>query len=72
MSSNGLLGRAAAVAARHSSYRVEGRDGAARAVVDLNLPSDWRSLEEFSGLLAGEKKAEYAVDGASISGKELF
>ncbi len=70
--SDGPLGRAAAVAARHDSYRVEGANGTARAAVDLDLPADWRTLDDFSGLLRGERGAEYAADGEELSGEELF
>src|SRR5215217_5564828 len=72
LSSDGPLGRAAAVAARHASYRVEGVNGTARAAVDLDLPADWRTLDDFSGLLRGEKGAEYSADGTTLSGDELF
>ncbi|MGF1470775.1 MAG: ATP-binding protein [Rubrobacteraceae bacterium] len=70
--SEGALGRAASVASRHPSYTVEGRNGTAVARVDLDLPSDWQPLDEFSGLLRGEREAEYAADGTAISGEELF
>ncbi|HSL00960.1 MAG TPA: AAA family ATPase [Rubrobacteraceae bacterium] len=72
LSSDGPLGRAAAVAARHDSYRVEGANGMARAAVDLDLPADWRILDDFSGMLRGEKGAEYATDGRQLAGDELF
>jgi transitional endoplasmic reticulum ATPase len=72
LSSDGPLGRAAAVAARHASYRVEGANGTARAAVDLDLPADWRIVDEFSGLLRGEKGAEYSADGSTLSGEEFF
>ncbi|MBA3790671.1 MAG: AAA family ATPase [Rubrobacter sp.] len=72
LSSGGAFGRAAAVAARHHSYRVEGTNGTARVLVDLDLPSDWRPLDEFSGLLRGEEEAGYIADGTPISGEELF
>jgi len=72
LGSEGTLGRAAATAARHPSYRVEGVNGTARASVDLDLPSDWRPLDELSGLLRGENEAEYTADGAPIPGEELF
>ncbi|HEY0127733.1 MAG TPA: AAA family ATPase, partial [Rubrobacteraceae bacterium] len=32
----------------------------------------WRLLDDFSGLLRGEGRAEYAADGAALSGEELF
>ena len=70
--SEGVLGRAASVASSHPSYQVEGRNGTARARVELELPADWRPLDEFSGLLRGEKEAEYAVDGLMVPGEELF
>src|SRR3712207_7987154 len=68
LSSDGPLGRAAAVAARHASYRVEGVNGMARAAVDLDLPADWRILDDFSGLLRGERGAEYSADETALSG----
>src|ERR687897_702657 len=72
LSTDGPLGRAAAVAAGHHSYRVEGVNGSARVWVELNLPDDWRVLDDFSGLLRGEERVEYAADGAALSGEELF
>src|ERR671915_1215680 len=72
LGSDGPLGRAAAVAAGHHSYRVEGVNGSARVSVELNLPDDWRLLDDFSGLLRGEERVEYAADGAALSGEELF
>src|SRR5215212_1591497 len=68
----GHLGRAAALASGHPSYHVEGANGTGRVCVDLDLPSDWRLLDNFSGLLRGEGDAEYAADGASLSAEELF
>ncbi len=70
--SEGHLGRAAALASRHSSYHVGGANGTARVSVELDLPSDWRLLDNFSGLLRGENDAEYAVEGTSLSAEELF
>ena len=70
--SEGHLGRAVALASRHPSYRVEGVNGSARVCVDLDLPSDWRLLDDFSGILRGEGDAEYAADGTSLSADELF
>src|SRR5215204_4247788 len=70
--SEGHLGRAVALASRHPSYRVEGVNGSARVCVDLDLPSDWRLLDDFSGILRGENNAEYAADGTSLSADELF
>src|SRR5918998_514061 len=72
LGSDGSLGRAAAVAAGHPSYTVEGVNGSARVSVVLDLPDDWRLLDDFSGLLRGEGRAEYAADGEVISGEELF
>jgi transitional endoplasmic reticulum ATPase len=72
LGSDGSLERAAAVAAGHPSYRVEGVNGSARVSVVLDLPDDWRLLDDFSGLLRGEGRAEYAADGEEISGEELF
>ncbi|MGI9121909.1 MAG: hypothetical protein ACR2FR_03350, partial [Rubrobacter sp.] len=57
--SEGQLGRAAALASRHPSYHVDGVNGKARVCVDLDLPTDWRLLDDFSGLLRGEGDAEY-------------
>jgi transitional endoplasmic reticulum ATPase len=70
--SEGHLGRAAALASRHPSYHVEGVNGTARVSVDLDLPSDWKLLDDFSGLLHGEGDAEYATDGSLISADELY
>ncbi len=70
--SEGHLGRAAALASRHPSYHVEGANGAARVLVDLDLPSDWQLLDDFSGLLHGEGDAEYATEGSLISADELY
>ena len=72
MRSDGHLGRAAALASRHPSYHVEGVNGTARVSVDLDLPSDWRLLDDFSGLLRGEGDAEYTTDGNPISADELY
>ena len=72
LSSDGPLGRAAAAAARHPTYRVEGTNGAARVRVELDLPGDWRILDDFSGFLRGEGRVEYAADGAPLQGEELF
>src|ERR687894_451523 len=72
LGTEGPLGRAAAAATRHPSYRVEGVNGSARVSVELDLPDDWRLLDDFSGLLRGEEGAEYAANGASVSGDELF
>ena len=72
LSSEGHLGRAAAAAAAHASYDVSGTNGSARVSVTLDLPADWRLLDDFSGHLRGEKEAGYEADGASISGEELF
>ena len=72
LSPDGPLGRAAALAAGHPSYRVEGMNGSARVYVELDLPDDWRLLDDFSGLLRGEGRAEYAADGTALSDEELF
>ena len=72
LASEGHLGRAAAAAAGHASYGVSGSNGRARASVQLDLPDDWRLLDDFSGLLRGEREAGYAADGKPISGEELF
>ena len=72
LSSQGSLGRATSVAARHPSYRIEGENGAARVAVELKLPEEWRSLDDLQRLLRGERSAEYAVDSVAVSGDELF
>src|SRR5918995_2676971 len=72
LSTDGPLGRAAAVAAGHHSYRVEGVNGSARVSVELDLPDDWRLLDDFSGLLRGEREAGYEADGTPVPGEELF
>jgi transitional endoplasmic reticulum ATPase len=72
LSPEGALGRAASVAARHPSYRIEGANGASNVAVDIKLPEEWRSLDDLRALLRGEKGTEYAVDGVSLSGEELF
>ena len=72
LGSEGALGKAASVAARHPSYRVENGAGPARVAVELDLPEDWRPLDELRSLLRGEGGAEYAADGAALSGEELF
>jgi transitional endoplasmic reticulum ATPase len=72
LSPEGVLGRAASVAARHPSYRIEGENGAARVAVELKLPEEWRSLDDLRTLLRGERSAEYAADGVALSGEELF
>ncbi len=70
--SEGHLGRAAAAAASHASYKVAGANGDARVSVELDLPADWRLLDDFSGHLRGERDAGYAVDGEPVSSGELF
>ena len=60
------------MASRHPSYRVEGANGSAGVWVDLDLPADWRLVDDFSGLLRGERGAEYEADGTPLSGEELF
>jgi transitional endoplasmic reticulum ATPase len=72
LGSDSPLRRAAAVAASHPSYKLEGANGSARVSVLLNLPDDWQLLNDFSGLLRGERRAEYAVDGEEISEEGLF
>ena len=72
LGSEGHLGRAAALASRHPTYHVEGVNGTARVSVDLDLPSDWKLLDDFSGLLRGEGDAEYATEGNLISADELY
>ena len=72
LGTEGTLGQAASVAARHPSYRIEGENGAARVAVELKLPEEWRSLDDLRALLRGERSAEYATDGVSVSGDELF
>ncbi|MCA1718349.1 MAG: AAA family ATPase [Actinobacteria bacterium] len=72
LSSEGPLGRAASVAARHPSYRIEGENGTAKVDVELELPEDWRPLDDLGTLLRGERGAEYAADGVALGGEELF
>ena len=74
LSPEGALARAASVAARHPSYRIEGETGAgpARVAVELKLPEEWRSMDDLRALLRGEPSAQYAVDGMTLSGDELF
>ena len=72
LSPKGALARAASVAARHPSYRIEGENGAARVAVELKLPEEWRPLCDLQTLLRGERSAEYAADGIALSGDELF
>ncbi|HZY57503.1 MAG TPA: hypothetical protein VFE09_06870, partial [Rubrobacteraceae bacterium] len=71
-SPRGALARAASVAARHPSYRIEGENGAARVTIELKLPEEWRPLYDLQALLRGERSAEYAADGIALSGDELF
>ncbi|CAA9452668.1 MAG: Cell division protein FtsH [uncultured Rubrobacteraceae bacterium] len=72
LSSEGPLGRAASVAARHPSYRIESENGTAKVAVELELPEDWRPLDDLGTLLRGERGAEYAADGVALGGEELF
>jgi transitional endoplasmic reticulum ATPase len=72
LSAEGPLGRAASVAARHPSYRIEGENGTAKVAVELELPEDWRPLDDLGTLLRGERGAEYAADGVALGGDELF
>ena len=72
LASEGHLGRAAAAAAGHASYGVSGANGRARVSVELDLPDDWRLLDDFSGLLRGEREAGYEADGTPVLGEELF
>ena len=72
LSSEGPLERAASVAARLPSYRIEGENGTAKVTVELDLPEDWRPLDDLGSLLRGEREAEYAADGVALGGEELF
>ncbi len=76
LGSEGVLGKAASVAARYPSYRIENGGGAdrksSRVAVELDLPEQWRSVDELRALLRGERDAEYAADGVELSGEELF
>jgi transitional endoplasmic reticulum ATPase len=72
LSSEGPLGRAASVAARLPSYRIEGENGAAKVTVELALPEDWRPLDDLGALLRGERGAEYVADGVALGGEEFF
>jgi transitional endoplasmic reticulum ATPase len=77
---DGALARAAKVAAGHPSYRVVGNGytngspagGSPVACVELDLPDDWRALDDLRLLLRGEKGVEYEADGVAVSGEELF
>ena len=70
------MGKAASVAARHPSYRIENGNGvdhgSPRVSVELDLPDEWRSADELRALLRGEKDADYAADGVELSGEDLF
>ena len=70
--SDGALAKAASVAARHPSYRIEGENGSARVGVELTLPDEWRPVDELRGYLRGEGQAEYAADGVVVGAEELF
>jgi transitional endoplasmic reticulum ATPase len=72
LSSEGPLGRAASVMAQYPSYRIEGENGTAKVAVELELPEDWRPLDDLRTLLRGERETEYLVDGVALSGEELF
>jgi transitional endoplasmic reticulum ATPase len=72
LSSEGHLGRAASVAAWLPSYRIEGENGTAKVAVELELPEDWRPLDDLGTLLRGEREAEYSADGVALGGEELF
>src|SRR3712207_5264848 len=72
LSPEGPLGRAASVAARHSSYRIESENGTAKVSVELELPEEWQPLDDLGTLLRGEKETEYVADGTLVSGEELF
>jgi len=76
LSTEGVLGRAASIAARYPSYRIEGENGTTggspKASVELVLPEDWGPLDDLRTLLQGEREAEYAVDGVVLSADALF
>jgi transitional endoplasmic reticulum ATPase len=76
LSAEGVLGRAASIAARHPSYRIVGgngaSEGAAKAIVELELPEEWLALDDLRMLLQGEREAEYEADGVSLSPNALF
>jgi transitional endoplasmic reticulum ATPase len=67
----GVLRKAAAIASRHSSYRISGRNGDARAAVELELPDDWREYDRLRRLLRSESSVEYAADGEPVPAEEL-
>lgn len=71
LGASGPLGCASEIAARHPSYRVEGGGDGARVSVRLELPGDWRLLDDFSTLLRGEE-VSYAADGTPVPGEELL
>src|SRR4028118_1931406 len=72
LASEGALERASSVAARHPSYRIEGANGASRVAVELDLPDEWRPLDELRTHLRGQSEAEYTADGVALTGEELF
>ena len=76
LNTEGVLGRAASIAARYPSYRIEGENGTTggspKASVELVLPEDWGPLDDLRTLLQGEREAEYAVDGVVLSADALF
>ena len=72
LSAEGVLGRAASIAARRPSYRIEGENGTARVAVELDLPEEWSALDDLRVLLRGEREAEYTADGVAVPGDELF
>jgi transitional endoplasmic reticulum ATPase len=68
MGSDGPLWKAARTAAAHPSYSV---GGDARVSVALDLPADWRTVDELLGLLRGERNAEFEAGGETVAGEEL-
>ena len=69
LGSDGPLGRAAAVAAGHPSYRVEGANGSARVSVVLDLPDDWRLLDVARSVV---RRAERSLVAAGYGGEHPY
>ncbi|CAN5473091.1 MAG: AAA family ATPase [Actinomycetota bacterium] len=70
LASNGPLGKAASAASSHPSYEVDASGG--NVSLSLELPKDWRSADELSLLLRGEKRASFLVNGEDVPYDELF
>lgn len=72
LASDGPLGRAAQLAAAHSTYRIEGENGTSLVNVSLDPRVDWKTLEDLSPLLRGERRATFRLGGDPVSREELF